>query len=244
MRSGLEEEPVGWIGATDPGEDPADPLLLRRGVDLTDYGIRKDVQALVAGIRTDLDSFCDAEAFALMTSGYKMAAQELQGAMPDIETEPDVREPWPFLVVEDAMAGNADTEGLKRVLKVGKSRAFKVWMLSRSLKVGGGILAVVFGALALWGLWALWGVSLPVFWVLAIPLGLALFSFLTPLVLSENMERVLRFRDALTKALIGILLGLVGWLGAGIHLLVFDRLYLRRGSIDRVLKSTPRAPTH
>jgi len=49
------------------------PLALKLNNDLTQKGlkIRKDVQERLAAIRTDLDSFTDQEAYALMTSGYR-----------------------------------------------------------------------------------------------------------------------------------------------------------------------------
>ena len=38
------------------------------------------MQERLAGLRTDLDSFSDAEAYALMLSGYRMADAELPAA--------------------------------------------------------------------------------------------------------------------------------------------------------------------
>jgi hypothetical protein len=76
LKKDLEVHPVDWIGCEDSpyfGKE-------RRSIDLkdeTDYGILKEIQERLAAIRTDLDSFCDAEAYALMTSGYRMVDPEL-----------------------------------------------------------------------------------------------------------------------------------------------------------------------
>ena len=45
--------------------------------DLTDYGILRKVQSMLSEIRTDLDSFNDTEAYALMYSGYCLVNDEL-----------------------------------------------------------------------------------------------------------------------------------------------------------------------
>ena len=56
-----------WIDCNDPKQqsDTGDG-------EPTSYGINRGYQGLLANVRTDLDSFHDAEAFALMTSGCHM----------------------------------------------------------------------------------------------------------------------------------------------------------------------------
>src|SRR6185503_16204196 len=98
----------------------------------TDYGLAKEIQEQLAGIRTDLDSFSEVEAFALMTSGYRMAEYEYAKCIEETSPPPTPAE-WPFLKIEAAMKAPADREGYLRLLKlleVGRSRAFKVWRLS------------------------------------------------------------------------------------------------------------------
>ena len=62
IKKDLDADSVDWINSEDPADasDEARPSF-RRG-DLTSYGIRGDVQARLAAIRTGLDSFNDAEA--------------------------------------------------------------------------------------------------------------------------------------------------------------------------------------
>jgi hypothetical protein len=50
--------------------------------DMTVRGFGEKRQNSIAAIRTDLDSFNDAEAFALMTSGYLMTREGLPQALP------------------------------------------------------------------------------------------------------------------------------------------------------------------
>jgi len=64
LKQGLDGENIDWVNSKEIGQAPADINAK------TEYGIRKDIQELLAGVRTDLDSFSDTEAYALMTSGY------------------------------------------------------------------------------------------------------------------------------------------------------------------------------
>jgi len=102
LKKGLHVDPVAWIGCDEPTEGSksraaSDPM--------TDYGIPKSVQARLAAIRTDLDSFSDAEAFALMTSGYRMTEREFEhvgvGGFDSLrgQAEPSTY-PWKFLEIE------------------------------------------------------------------------------------------------------------------------------------------------
>ena len=71
----------------------------RRGP-ITRYGVRKDVQHSLSRIRTDLDSFADAEAYALMTSGYRMADFELKESGLDFGEATAHPGDWRFLALE------------------------------------------------------------------------------------------------------------------------------------------------
>jgi hypothetical protein len=106
LKKDLDVDPVDWINCEDPvdASDEARPSI-RRG-DLTYYGIRKDVQRLLAAIRTDLDSFHEVDAFALMTSGYRMAETEFSNVAGNL---PPCNEPaagWQFL--RDRTTAEAD----------------------------------------------------------------------------------------------------------------------------------------
>jgi hypothetical protein len=103
------------------------------------------VQLLLAGIRTDLDSFSDVEANALMSSAYRMTEHEFKQSR-DLRAFPDTSDPvpWDFLAVEPGMkdAGKKQKH-LKRILSVSGAVAFKVWRLSRPLKAAVGLLGAL-----------------------------------------------------------------------------------------------------
>jgi len=58
-------------------------------------------------------------------------------------------------------------------------------------------------------------------------------------ILGKNIMRVIRFRDTLKQIAAGLALCFCGWLIGGMHLIVFDKLYLRRGRIQALLSKLP-----
>ncbi len=134
LKKDLQGEAVDWIGCYDPKSSET----VKGGV--TGYGIRNEVQAYLSGIRTDLDSFCDAEAYALMYSGYKMIMSEAGRVFPSAHaahTSETRQTRWPFLDVEPFMSDTeADTNAppirasasqrFKDILDVGRQRLFKI----------------------------------------------------------------------------------------------------------------------
>jgi len=130
----LDAETVNWIGCDEPKSLDEDGVPLARRGPLTRYGIRKDVQASLAAIRTDLDSFSDVEAFALMTCGYRMTEYEFPKFIQGFSAVEPVRPSWRFLALEEPMkrAGNVEQiNGTLQLLNVASNRGFKVWRLSR-----------------------------------------------------------------------------------------------------------------
>jgi hypothetical protein len=131
LKQDLDVVPVDWIGCEEPPEGSK-----RQNESLTEYGIRKEVQHLLASIRTDLDSFSEVEAFALMTSGYRMAEHYL----PRIEVLPTnlrATTHWHFLAIEgvmrDANTTDHSYQRLVRLLQSAGSRMFRAWSQSRVL---------------------------------------------------------------------------------------------------------------
>jgi predicted acylesterase/phospholipase RssA len=226
LKKDLGVRPIDWIGSDDPSEDvEEDSRAGRPSTDITEYGIAKDIQRRLANIRTDLDSFSETEALALMTSGYRMTEQEFARSI-DGFSEPDApRPPWRFLEAERLM-GVGGSRQLASLLDVAAQRALKVWRLSTPLKVVGALAGLGLVALFTWSLWpAQWP-----WWAFA-PTVVA-----GALLVGTVGALVMRFGEQLIKIGVGVALGLVGWLAAGIHLQVFDRLYLQLGKLKRLLQ--------
>ena len=70
LKSELPADDVDWVNCDDPTpRKPRTPAS---------YGVDHQIQRYLSEIRTDLDSFSEVEASALMASGYLMACAELE----------------------------------------------------------------------------------------------------------------------------------------------------------------------
>jgi predicted acylesterase/phospholipase RssA len=136
LKGDLSVDPVDWIDCLDPYDPRDDVQPLWRRDRYTRYGIAKDVQQLLSALRTDLDSFSEAEAYALMTSAYRMTEFQIkQEKCVEGFIETEQGEPWKFLEIEDYMRGSGKgNKYLKKLLTAGSKGAFKVWQIDPILK--------------------------------------------------------------------------------------------------------------
>ncbi|GAB4285606.1 MAG: hypothetical protein Kow0092_39590 [Deferrisomatales bacterium] len=239
LKKDLEVHPLDWIRCQDPS--PARPQA-----EQTPYGVAPDLQRAIAGIRTDLDSFTEVEAYALMASGYLMAEQECRRLRDEevrrralplwAEFQVDApRGEWPFLPLIPLLGVPASRrdprrDALAEQLAAASQRAFKVWRLVPALRRAAcGLLGAGAVALALL-LWLLWGyrvefsVGTVALAVLAVAAGsvLPLWKVISP----EKAKRSLLMKVGVST---------LGYLGAKLHLLLFDRWFLRQGTLARLL---------
>ncbi|HEU4559094.1 MAG TPA: patatin-like phospholipase family protein [Longimicrobium sp.] len=98
LKSDLVSDPVDPAGSPEPWKVwTFDRVPPPGGELLTSYGMRRDVQERLAGIRTDLDAFSDLEAFALMESGYQATRDEFGAAVPAFSPpQPVPQVAWTF----------------------------------------------------------------------------------------------------------------------------------------------------
>jgi predicted acylesterase/phospholipase RssA len=260
LKGDLEVDPIDWIDCPDPydaSDDGRPPS--RRGV-LTRYGIDKKMQECLSAIRTDLDSFSDAEAFALMTSGYRFTEYQFkQEKCVEGFTAPSDTENWKFLPIEQSMTVNGKGyKYLMKLLKAGSSNTFKVWVVDSRLRF------VLFSLLLLILLTS--GALVYLYWnepVLSYPVtrtiqildnvsgftlkgiillifgGMIMRRLLASIVGNSSAKVIVRFvrrKDLLRRALTFAFVSTVGWAVSIIHLWIFDRLFLRLGSMDTLKK--------
>lgn len=227
LRRDLDADPVDWRDCQDPydASDEARPAF-RRGVKTT-FGIQKSVQRLLSEIRTDLDAFSDLEAFALMASGYRQAETQLAS---QYEWEDPVRpdKPWRFLAVEPLLEPGPDFEQVKRLLRIGAQVALKSWRVAPALGAIGVVLLVAAAGGALFLGWTYRAVELATVG----SAGRALLLVLAPL-LARQVVAVVRYRHTAHGAGLKALAGVVLAVGFKLHLLLFDRVFLRRGRLGR-----------
>jgi hypothetical protein len=242
LKKDLVVEPVDWINCEDP-DDPSKPV--NRG-QLTGYGILKEIQGLLAAIRTDLDSFSEVEAYALMTSGYRMTEYEFGQSIRDFPLANGECPKWEFLSIERPMKQKTGSEAayaeLAEILKAGANNAFKIWQLSPFLWItcrvlGFSIAIALFVSLSWWTIthWnsdlgkvgSLFKVSM-----VAAPV----FAAIASIAFGKATVNAVRFRETLKRIILCIVLAAIGWLIVLIHLKIFDKWFLNRGSLKRLFR--------
>jgi predicted acylesterase/phospholipase RssA len=242
LKKELPVKPMDWIDCPDPQDS--------FGADspVTDYGINKGAQERLAAIRTDLDSFSDAEARALMISGYRMTGFEIERSLPELHSSNAATEDWQFMKLDEPLAQNEVPIPLSKLLKVAASLAFKIWKLSRLLLAGSIVAAAVLVVMLGWYCWENrhkpilsigFGNSDGNLWQLtwggaAMTVAAIALLSLAP-AFARNILRLVDYRKTAYEIIMGAVMSVIGWLAAQLHLLVFDKWYLWWGSQKRLL---------
>jgi MinD-like ATPase involved in chromosome partitioning or flagellar assembly/predicted acylesterase/phospholipase RssA len=239
LKKDLDADTVDWVECLDPydaDDDDARPAS-RRGT-LTRYGISKDIQKLLASVRTDLDSFSDVEAYALMTSGYRMTEYNIKESKA-IEWADYIHVPeqWDFLMVEDAMKGVGRPYMLmRRLLGVSGLLAFKIWKLNRSLQFMAWLMGGAFFLFMFWAGWVFHDsviIQAPTVGAVMMFIITVLLTALGIILVSKVIFRIDDLRTTLFHVVVGFFMAFLGSFFAWIHLHFFDGLYLREGSLER-----------
>jgi predicted acylesterase/phospholipase RssA len=237
LKKDLDVNHVDWIACQDPYAAFDDSKTAQSSKTSTSYGVPKAIQERLAGLRTDLDSFSNAEAYSLMLSGYRMASTEFSRSLPTLATNPASPVPWRFLsivpVLDCATDRDADHEYLLHLLKTGAGKAFKAWRIwpaAKAILPQAIPLAVflVISAIAVprvievLGMWL--SFSLPSLnsaaRFLALPVAIVLTALLVMTIL------IGRGAKTLTATLTGLLMTTVGWFVARFHLWIIDPAFL------------------
>jgi len=228
LKKDLAVEPVEWIECDLAKETSESQGVLPGSPEPTNYGVRGDVQNLLAGIRTDLDVFCEAEAYALMSSGYRMTSRYFPESIKSFTPSADGPVRWRFQQVDPFLSkrGEAGATSLEVCqvsdfidrLKLGEQLLFKAPRLLPNFF----LLKQVVRAVVLITILLLLLIAVIVFALLLwrVPV------LLLPLVVAITLVGVI--------ALIfsrGGLYRITSW---------FDQLYLRSGSLTELLRPRPR----
>jgi predicted acylesterase/phospholipase RssA len=247
LKQELNVRPQDWVRCPDPynpTDDCADNSPAS-GAE-TGYGIDRLLQERLASIRTDLDSFHDVEAYALMASGYRMAREHFPDALGFKER---CRGGWDFEFVGDRLHqvnGGRDEQRysfLKRVFEVGGSPVLKVWGLHPVLMllsyVGLGVAAaLVVGAFIWLSAATLLGAAVAKLVVIpAVTVGALVLWLLGNIVnlavkclVGGTVADIIYARDTIKRVARAIAMCVAGCFIAKLHLYLFDRLYLNHGS--------------
>ena len=249
LKKGLQVKPLDWIDCPDPQDsrDSDSPL--------TKYGINKDAQERLAAIRTDLDSFSDAEARSLMISGYRMTEFEIARSLPEFDQSDGADADWQFMKFDESLTRAEAPAPLLKLLSVAASLAFKIWRLWPPLRACAIAFGIVLTGLLGWLCWknrnvpivsigfgesdkSLW----PLTWGYAALTVIITAAFSLLPTFARSILRLIDYRKTAYEITVGVVMGLLGWIAAQLHLLVFDKLYLWWGSQKRLLGSQGKRP--
>jgi len=241
LKKDLRVAPVDWSSCDDPS--PTYPAQ-----NLTSFGVDADIQARLAAIRTDLDSFTEVEANALMLSGYLMTEHEFKchneqegccdaGSREGYQVNAP-RGDWEFLDLELLMrlpekSPDPRRRELGRQLAASKYRLLKPWRLDPKLKrisltlLGFAAMLLVSAIYIFWDS-LLWRADISVKKVVVPVLFLAAVLVMPALKWLKPEGAVLSYLRRASLAVFGFLL-------ARVYLKFFERIYLDRGKLKRVL---------
>jgi NTE family protein len=225
LRKGLPAVGVSPRGADGkPLEPNAEPGAF-------DYGVAPEVQRALAGVRTDLDSFSEVEAYSLSLEAYLMTFHELPAGESSYEWALG-REKVDALRRELAAPGAA----YLKQLAVAKQRFFKAVALTTRMKVVAG--ATLLAALVLLGFAAdrLVGPASGDVPAWSLIVALVVPALLVVLYLKQRfkLRPLYRIADALYTWLLPAALAPLLWVSAKIVLLA-NPAFLAAGRIDAVV---------
>jgi predicted acylesterase/phospholipase RssA len=244
LKKGLQVKPLDWIDCPDPQDsrDSDSPL--------TKYGINKGAQERLAAIRTDLDSFSDAEARSLMISGYRMTEFEIARSLPEFDKSDGAGKDWQFMKFDESLTRAEAPARLLKALSVAASLAFKIWRLWPPLRACSIASGLILAGLLGWLCWENWNDTVVSFgfggpdkslwrftWGEAALTVITIVTFSLLPSFARNILRLIDYRKTAYELTVGVVMGLLGWIAAQLHLLVFDKLYLWWGSQKRLLGS-------
>ena len=227
LKNCLQQSPVNWKYCVDPPRSIMYTNMAQDENHLTDYGVLRSVQTQLSEIRTDLDSFSDAEAWALMYSGYVQTKYEW-GRQNAENSEEHRAEDWQFLRIKDHMTQPAKAATISRQLGEAKRLALKVFHLSTRVRMIALVLAAILVAGLVYLVATEWNSTLQVVTVKFLIVTIILFllgkvsSYFT---LALNMKALIRRYVIMTGAAI------VGFIVSNVYLKWLNPEYNRLGKL-------------
>jgi hypothetical protein len=240
LKKELHKDPVNWKTCEEPARTTAFAEGKTKDKDLTSYLVLHDVQTALAAIRTDLDAFNDAEAYALMYSGYAQTTLDFKDPKFAflVATDQDApQQTWKFRDIEPRMRHLAPSENLLRRLNLGASLALKSFKTSWLNAFFG----IIIGAVLLGGI----GVGLyfyfkdtsadaTIFGITPRAIGWFVLGYLATLYIGSFVAKAMSWQNTLLKSL-GLVVG--AFLLSGVswfYVLVLNPMYLQYGKLTRL----------
>jgi hypothetical protein len=224
LKKELPQAPLNWINCDDePRRIMQHPIV--NNDQLLTYGLMKNVQKLLSEVRTDLDSFNDMEAYALMYSGYRQTMTSFKKDIDKYQTN------WNFLQIENYCVEPAMQQPLIDVLKISASVPFKLVRKVKWLKWVLSLIGLVLAFFIVKFFIAKWSDDIGPF----IKYGAVALFLLTFIVgmFSKTIAKLLDIEGFIKKILLFLALISVVWLIFNVYIIFFNPWYNRIGRMRR-----------
>ncbi|PGU16070.1 patatin-like phospholipase family protein [Bacillus thuringiensis] len=198
------------------------------------FGVNTDVQNLLSGIRTDLDSFSEVEAFSLMLNGYRISQYELDKVnIKNFVTNTTLKEErYQFFKIDSWISSPVIDSYYKNLLETASKRSFKAIRMNLLVK----FITILLVVLICGTIISTFG-SKFIYWANeSISKGQLLLMVLLLITLFIVYKRINFFSHRifsvwfLINLLPFLLISLTGFIFIGLYLITFDRLFLYLGS--------------
>ena len=237
LREELEPNAVDWVDCQDRFSREDEGLPEKPDNPRTGYGVNRKIQDALARLRTDLDSFSNIEAHALMCSAYLMTTSALRKGTSIFSNRPERPDSWGFMnIAEDLKSPPGEFRaGVPLALRVGERLPFKVWRVSPVLS---GFITAALIALGLAGVYAVSSFAIARGWIeatarltpIAAVLGLAAVIAVLAAI-RWGLQTYGRVGEVVERGTLGVLTMLL-FVPMWIHRKIFDPIFLDRGRYD------------
>ena len=234
LKNDLPQNPMSWNYCMDPVRTVSNTIINQEGKELTKYEMLKSVQTLLSQIRTDLDSFNDTEAYALMYSGYLQTHFE-HNKKNNIAAPVRDEASWKFSAIKAYATIPVRAAAIKKILTVASNQFLKIVQLSSVVRYMIYALLAAAGVIGIYFIYQNWDTQ-----ITRLKVGGAVVILL--IFLAAKFSKVLGYlvdvKGELKKKIFILGLVLVGFFVSIFYLFTFNWLYNRMGKVKKI-RDTP-----
>lgn len=231
LKSGLGQEPISWLYCADPPRTIYD-LNSDGKTDLTKYGVLRNVQLRLSEIRTDLDSFNDTEAYALMYSGWSQTKLRFHPNL-NMDENAHTETAWKFLSIKPFVTDMEKATTIDNLLKAGKYLPFKLWYVSKIIRYFLILLGLISIAVLLFYTIKYRNEELSVNASVTVK-GIAWMAAIYIIgFLSKFVANLLDYKGYVWKKILDVMVAVVGFLICWIYVVVFNPIYNKIGKMNK-----------
>lgn len=230
LKNELNQLPLNWEDCTDVSRGILYDKEIVEENALLKYGLMKKVQILLSQVRTDLDSFNDLEAKALMFSGY----QQMKHSKLLMSKPPIGNSSWKFLKIKKYCQEPSKQERLVKQLTISQDLFFKILKMSKPLSVFIKIVELLLGIGAIWVLYFLWenkDNEVPIY---SLTYKFIVFTVLVFLLgyVSKYLSMMVNWQGFIKKKVILFATVVLGWIFSNLYIWFINPIYNKLGEVE------------